>query len=139
MFCPKFRPLLPFPAALVSYGALILAGALAFRAVRRGDAGLDASRLAALVFLALTPGWGFQMLVWPVALAPARREGLPVLLYTAAGMGAYAHLLRVHEADAVFLTLTWLAVLAWLARLAPLLPGRPPRAPYGMNPHGERP
>ena len=130
---------LPFPTAWVSYGALILAGALAFRAVRRGDAGLDASRLAALVFLALTPGWGFQMLVWPVALAPARREGLPVLVYTAAGMGAYAYLLRVHEADVFFLTLTWLAVLAWLARLAPLVPGRPSRAPYGMNPHGERP
>jgi hypothetical protein len=120
---------LPFPTAWVSYGALILAGALAFLAVRRGDAGLDASRMAALVFLALTPGWGFQMLVWPVALASVRREGLPVLFYAAAGMGAYAELMRVHGASVVFLTLTWLAVLAWLARLAPLLLRRPLRAP----------
>jgi hypothetical protein len=110
---------LPFPPAFVSYAALLLAGVLAFVLVRRGDAGLDASRLAALVFLALTSGWGFQMLVWPLAFAPARHERGPAFLYTLAAMGAYADLIRLHDTNFIFMTLTWLAVLAWLARLAP--------------------
>jgi hypothetical protein len=110
---------LPFPPAFVSYAALLLAGALAFFLVRRGDAGLDASRLAALVFLALTSGWGFQMLVWPLAFAPSRREGGAVLFYTIAGMGAYADLIRLHDTNFVFMILSWVAVLLWLLRLAP--------------------
>ncbi len=127
---------LPFPPVFVSYAALLLGGSLAFLAVRRGDAGLDASRLAALVFLALTPGWGFQMLVWPLALGPGRREAGPVAFYTVAGMGAFADLIRIHDTNFIFMTLTWVAVLVWLARLAPILLRRP-IAPHGMNLHGE--
>ena len=117
---------LPFPPAFVSYAALLFAGGLAFLLVRRGDAGLDASRLAALVFLALTSGWGFQMLVWPLAFAPSRQERTPALLYTLAGMGAYADLIRVHDTNFVFMTLAWAAVVAWGVRLAPRLWSRPP-------------
>lgn len=117
---------LPFPPAFVSYAALLLAGALAFLLVRRGDPGLDASRLAALVFLALTSGWGFQMLVWPLAFAPSRQERGSALAYTLTGMGAYADLIRIHDTNFVFMTLTWAAAVVWAVRLAPRLWSRRP-------------
>jgi hypothetical protein len=107
---------LPFPPVFVSYAAALLGGSLAFYLVRRGDDGLAASRLAALVFLALTPGWSPQMLVWPLAFAPDRRESLPAALYTLAGMGVYAELLRLHDANFIFMMLAWMAVLFWLVR-----------------------
>lgn len=107
---------LPFPPVFVSYAALLLGGGLAYFMVRRGDDGLAASRLAVLVFLALTPGWSFQMLVWPLAFAPGRREALPAALYTLAGLGVYAEFLRLHDANFIFMMLAWMAVLFWLVR-----------------------
>jgi hypothetical protein len=127
---------LPFPPVLVSYAALLLGGVLAFLLVRRGDDGLGASRVAALVFLVLTPGWSFQMLVWPLAFAPGRREAASATLFTLAGMGVYAELMRVHDANFIFMLLAWLAALFWLARLLPPLLSRL-GALHGMNPHGE--
>ena len=108
---------LPFPPAFASYAALALSAGLAFRLVRRGDDGLAACRLAALVFLALSPGWSFQMLVWPVVFAPGRREALPATLYTLAATFAYADVVRRHGLSYGFMFLTWLAVLFWAVRL----------------------
>jgi hypothetical protein len=39
-------------------------------------------------------------------------------------MGAYADLIRLHDTNFVFMTLTWVAVIAWLLRLAPALSRR---------------
>ncbi len=126
---------LPFPPAAASYVALALAAGLGFLLVRRGDDGLAAGRLAALVFLALSPGWSFQMLVWPLAFAPGRREALPATLYTLAATLAYAELVRRHDLSFVFIFLTWLAVLFWAARLWRICSGGL-RAPHVMVRHG---
>jgi len=125
---------LPFPPVFVSYAALLAGGALAWRLVRRGDDGLAASRLAALVFFALTPGFAPQMLLWPLAFAPDRREAFPAALYTLFGVVVWADLLRLNAVNPLALLLAWAVVLVWASRLLPraLRPG-PSR---GMNPHG---
>ena len=125
---------LPFPPVFVSYAALLAGGVLAYRLVRRGDDGLAASRLAALVFFALTPGFAPQMLLWPLAFAPERREATSAALYTLFGMIVWADLLRLNAVNPLALLLAWAVVLAWALRALPraLRPG----ASRGMNPHG---
>jgi hypothetical protein len=125
---------LPFPPVFVSYTALLAGGVLAYRLVRRGDDGLAASRLAALVFFALTPGFAPQMLLWPLAFAPERREATSAALYTLFGMIVWADLLRLNAVNPLALLLAWAVVLAWALRALPraLRPG----ASRGMNPHG---
>ena len=125
---------LPFPPVFVSYAALIAGSALAYRLVRRGDDGLAASRVAVLVFFALTPGFAPQMLLWPLAFAPDRREALPAALYSLFGVVVWADLLRLNAANHLAFLLAWVVVLVWAARLLPraLRPG----ASRGMNPHG---
>ncbi len=126
---------LPFPPALVSYAALLLGGSLAFRLTRRGDDGLAACRVAAVVFCALTPGWGAQMLLWPLAFSPERREALPSALYSLFGLAFWTELVRSYRPDVPLLFLVWASLLLWAVRILPLRP----RVPYGMNPHGARP
>jgi hypothetical protein len=125
---------LPFPPAFVSYAALLAGAALAYRLVRRGDDGLAASRLAALVFFALTPGFAPQMLLWPLAFAPDRREASPAALYSLFGVVAWADLLRLNAVNPFALLLAWATVLAWTWRLLPRALRR--AASRGMNPHG---
>ncbi|HQR67423.1 MAG TPA: hypothetical protein PLB02_08525, partial [Thermoanaerobaculia bacterium] len=125
---------LPFPPAFVSYAALLAGAALAYRLVRRGDDGLAASRLAALVFFALTPGFAPQMLLWPLAFAPDRREASPAALYSLFGVVAWADLLRLNAVNPFALLLAWATVLAWTWRLLPR--ALRPAASRGMNPHG---
>ena len=125
---------LPFPPVFVSYGALLLGGALAFHLVRRGDDGLAASRAAALVFLAFSPGFGFQMLLWPLAFAPDRRESVPAALYSVFGMAVWADFLRVNGANLLALLLAWGAAVWWSARLVSSALHR--AASRGMTPHG---
>ena len=107
---------LPFPPVFVSYAAIVLGSVLSFRLVARGDDGLLAGRVAATVFLALTPGWSFQMLVWPLAFAPERREALAAVLYSIAGLWIWAEFLRLHEPNLLAGLLAWGAVLVWAAR-----------------------
>lgn len=125
---------LPFPPVFVSYAALLAGGAVAYGLVRRGDDGLAASRAGALVFFAFTPGFAFQMLVWPLAFAPDRREALPAALYSVFGMAVWADFLRVNGVNALALLLAWGLVLFWGARLIPAALRRGPSR--GMNPHG---
>ncbi len=126
---------LPFPPAFVSYAALLLGGVLAFRLTRRGDDGLAACRVSAVVFCALTPGWSAQMLVWPLAFSPERREALPAGLYALLALAFWTELIRSYRPDLPTLFLVWASLLFWAARILPLRR----RAPYGMNPHGARP
>ncbi len=125
---------LPFPPVLVSYAALLVGGLLAFHFARRGDDGLAASRTAALVFLALSPGFGFQMLLWPLAFAPERREALPSTLYSVFGMAVWAEFLHENAAYLLALLLAWAAAVWWGARLIPAALHR--AASRGMTPHG---
>jgi hypothetical protein len=124
---------LPFPPAFVSYAALLLGGALAYRLVRQGDDGLRAGRLAAVVFCTLTPGWSAQMLLWPLAFAPERRDALPASLYTLFGLGFWAALIRIYRPSLPALFLAWGALVFWAVRLLPALRRGASR---GMNPHG---
>ena len=107
---------LPFPPALVSYAAVAAASFLAFRLVARGDDGLLAGRVAATVFLALSPGWSFQMLVWPLAFAPERRESTPAAVYSVAGLCVWAEFLRLHEANLLAGLVAWGSVVFWAWR-----------------------
>jgi hypothetical protein len=125
---------LPFPPVFVSYAALLGGGAFAYALVRRGDDGLAASRAAALVFLGLSPGFGFQMLLWPLAFAPDRREAAPASFYSLFGMAVWADFLRVNGANLLALLLAWGAVVWWGARLVPQALRR--TASRGMTSHG---
>ena len=124
---------LPFPPVFFSYAGLLIGGLIAFVLVRSGDDGLAASRAAALVFFALTPGFSFQMLLWPLAFAPDRRESLPAALYSLFGFAVWAEFLRVNEPNLLALLLAWGAVLFWVARLLPAALRRNPI--HGMNRH----
>jgi hypothetical protein len=124
---------LPFPPVFVSYAALLAGGVLAYGLVRRGDDGLAASRAGALVFFAFSPGFTFQMLLWPLAFAPDRREALPAALYSVFGMAVWADFLRVNGVNVLALLLAWGVVLFWGARLIPAALRR--GASRGMNPH----
>ncbi len=125
---------LSFPPVFISYAALLLGSGLAYLMVRRGDNGLLASRVATLVFFALSPGFGFQMLLWPLAFSPGRREALPASLYSLFGMAVWAEFIRQNGVNQLALLLTWGAVVLWLARLLPAL--RRVRAPRVMFSHG---
>lgn len=125
---------LPFPPVFVSYGALLIGSVLAYVMVRRGDNGLLASRVATLVFFALSPGFGFQMLLWPLAFSPGRREALPASVYSLFGMAVWADFIRVNAANPLALLLAWGAVVLWLVRLLPAVLRVP--VTRGMNPHG---
>jgi len=125
---------LPFPPVFVSYAALILGSALAFFMVRRGDNGLLASRVATLVFFTLSPGFGFQMLLWPLAFSPGRREALPAALYSLFGMAVWAEFLRLNAVNQLALLLAWGSVVLWLVRLLPAVLRL--RAPRVMFSHG---
>jgi hypothetical protein len=125
---------LPFPPVFVSYAALLGGGILAYHFVRRGDDGLVASRAAALVFLALSPGFGFQMLLWPLAFAPERREAVPAALYSVFGMAVWADFLRVNGANLLALLLAWAVTLWWGERLLRTALRR--AASRGMTSHG---
>ncbi len=125
---------LPFPPVFVSYAALLLGSALAYLMVRRGDNGLLASRAATLVFFALSPGFGFQMLLWPLAFSPGRREAVPATLYSLFGMAVWAEVLRLNAVNPLALLLAWGSVVLWLVRLLPAT--LRVRASRGMNPHG---
>jgi uncharacterized membrane protein len=107
---------LPFPPALVSYAAVAAGSFLAFRLVARGDDGLLAGRVAATVFLALSPGWSFQMLVWPLAFAPEGRESTPATVFSVAGLFVWAEFLRLHAMNELAGLLAWGAVLFWAWR-----------------------
>jgi uncharacterized membrane protein len=130
----RFGGGLPFPPVLVSYAALLVGGGLAFRLIQRGDDGLAASRAAALVFLAVSPGFGFQMLLWPLAFAPDRREAAPAALYSIFGMAVWAEFLRVNGANLLALLLAWAAAVWWGERLVTKALRR--AASRGMTPHG---
>jgi hypothetical protein len=125
---------LPFPPVFVSYAALILGSALAFFMVRRGDNGLLASRVATLVFFTLSPGFGFQMLLWPLAFSPGRREALPASLYSFFGLAVWAEFLRLNAVNQLALLLAWASVVLWLVRLLPAVLRL--RAPRVMFSHG---
>ncbi|MGE5347331.1 MAG: hypothetical protein ACM3JH_15360 [Acidithiobacillales bacterium] len=125
---------LPFPPVFVSYAALLVGGILAYHVVRRGDDGLAASRAAALVFLALSPGFGFQMLLWPLAFAPDRREAVPAALYSVFGLAVWADFLRVNGANLLALLLAWAVTLWWGERLLRTALRR--AASRGMTSHG---
>ncbi len=115
---------LPFPPAFVSYAAVAAGSLLAFRRVARGDDGLLAGRVAATVFLSLSPGWSFQMLVWPLAFAPDGREALPAAVYSIAGLFVWAEFLRLHDMNELAGLLAWGAVVIWAWRAL----RRPPSA-----------
>ncbi|MFI5180336.1 MAG: hypothetical protein ACHQPI_02975 [Thermoanaerobaculia bacterium] len=125
---------LSFPPVFISYASLLAGSLLAYLMVRRGDNGLLASRIATLVFFAFSPGFGFQMLIWPLALSPGRREALPATLYSIFGMTVWAEFLRLNGVNEFAFLLAWGVVVLWLVRLLPAV-GRI-LASRGMNPHG---